>query len=198
MSGTKRSVPELWVTKVLTVGDIQAKATFQSLVVCNLTVFVNISWVLTDFMFVNHKNPDAAFLNLNNAKHIGLRSCVTVISLMLCGNCRLFLRAASVCMSVFTCICQVCVWICEGVCMEKAGIGGWAGLCVLPPLSAPRLSQCGVMSALRLFSRQGSHWKHTLLLRWPISAVTHRAKLARQRASAETISLIQALKKLWK
>lgn len=41
--------------------------------------------------------------------------------------------------------------------MERAGTGvGGGGGGVLPPLSAPRVSQCGVMSALRLFSRQGS------------------------------------------
>lgn len=71
-----------------------------------------------------------------------------------------------------------------GPCVNVRGVGigkgryrgpGSGGVCCLP-LSAPRLSQCGVMSALRLFSRQGSYWKHTLLLRRPISSVTQRAE----------------------
>lgn len=88
-------------------------------------------------------------------------------------------------MSVFTCVWRVCEWMCEGVCMERAGTGGWArpaGVCCLHCL--PLGCQCGVMSALRLFSRQGSYWKHTLLLRRPISAVTHRAEASGAGATA--------------
>lgn len=99
-------------------------------------------------------------------------------------------------MHAFTCIWWVCVWMCE----RSAGAGQVSGLgwevCVASPV-CPRLSQCGVMSALSLFSRQGSYWKHTLLLRQPISSVTHRAEPAQQCVSAETVSwLIQSLKNL--
>lgn len=80
-----------------------------------------------------------------------------------------------VCMHAFTCVWWFCVWMCE----RFWGAGQVSGLgrevCVASPV-CPRLSQCGVMSALSLFSRQGSYWKHTLLLRQPISSVTHRAE----------------------
>lgn len=63
------------------------------------------------------------------------------------------------------------------LCERSGGAGqvsgpGWE-VCVASPV-CPRLSQCGVMSAPSLFSRQGSYWKHTRLLHQPISSVTRR------------------------
>lgn len=71
---------------------------------------------------------------------------------------------------VFTCVCvmvyEFCMCMCMSMwtCERSAGAGPVSGLgtqvCVPSPVCS-RPSQCGAMSAVSLFSRQGSRCKHT-------------------------------------